>query len=124
MSYVGYMSIFMNRLKHLFFVSKKSEVFLLIYKDGKADYKDERIEREIFKKYAKQPILKVKDSLLELEKDFIDLKDMELKDREIEIKKEIEELLIKPIIVSIVAVDRFEKKMKNIRPIKNTWYDC
>ena len=110
MSCVGYMSIFMNRLKHLFFVSKKSEVFLLIYKDGKADYKDERIEREIFKKYAKQPILKVKDSLLELEKDFIDLKDMELKDREIEIKKEIEELLIKPIIVSIVAVDRFEKK--------------
>ena len=50
---------------------------------------------------------------------------MELKDREIEIKKEIEELLIKLIIVSIVAVDRFEKKkMKNIRPIKNTWYDC
>ena len=49
---------------------------------------------------------------------------MELKDREIEIKKEIEELLIKPIIVSIEAVDRFEKKMKNIRPIKNTWYDC
>ena len=59
-----------------------------------------------------------------MEKDFIDLKDMELKDREIEIKKEIEEVLIKPIIVSIVAVDRFEKKMKNIRPIKNTWYDC
>ena len=49
---------------------------------------------------------------------------MELKDREIEIKKEIEELLIKPIIISIVAVDRFGKKMKNIRPIKNTWYDC
>ena len=50
---------------------------------------------------------------------------MELKDREIEIKKEIEELLIKPIVVSIVAVDRFEKKkMKNIRPTKNTWYDC
>ena len=59
-----------------------------------------------------------------MEKDFIDLKDMELKDREIEIKKEIEELLIKPIIVSIEAVDRFEKKMKNIRPIKNTWFDC
>ena len=59
-----------------------------------------------------------------MEKDFIDLKDMELKDREIEIKKEIEELLIKPIIISIVAVDRFEKKMKNIKPIKNTWYDC
>ena len=47
-----------------------------------------------------------------------------MKDREIKIKKEIEELLIKPIIVSIADVDRFEKKIKKIRPIKNAWYDC
>ena len=32
--------------------------------------------------------------LLELEKDFIDLKDIELKDREIKIKREIEELFL------------------------------
>ena len=67
--------------------------------------------------------LKVKNSLLELEKDFIDLKDIELKDRGIKTKKEIEELFIKPIITSIEDMDRFEEEaMKKVRPIKNTWY--
>ena len=35
MSYVSYMSIFVNRLNSLFFFKKKIEIFLLIYKDGK-----------------------------------------------------------------------------------------
>ena len=46
----------MNRLKHFIFVSKKSGfffLFLLIYKEGKSDYKSESIERKIFLKYAK-----------------------------------------------------------------------
>ena len=65
--------------------------------------------------------LKVKNSLLELKNDFIDVKDIELKDREIKTKKEMEELFIKPIIASIEDVDRFEEEeMKKIRPIKNT----
>ena len=51
----------------------------------------------------------MKNSLLELEKDFIELKDIELKDRDVKIKKEIEELFIKPIIVSIDDMDRFKK---------------
>ena len=68
--------------------------------------------------------LKVKNSLLELEKDFIELKDSELKDREIRIKREIEELLFKLITVSIDGTDKFEQiEMKKITPIKNTWYD-
>ena len=51
-------------------------------------------------------------------------KDRELKDREVKIKREIDELYFKPIIVSIDDMDRFEEKeMKKIRPIKNTWYD-
>ena len=57
--------------------------------------------------------LKVKNSLSELEKDFIELKYIELKDIEVKIKREINELFFKPIIVSIVSiddVDRFEKK--------------
>ena len=67
--------------------------------------------------------LKVKNSFLELEKDFIDPKDTELKDREIKIKREIEELLVKPVFVSIEDMNRFEKKeMKKIKPVKNTWY--
>ena len=52
------------------------------------------------------------------------MKDIELKDREVKIKREIEELFFKPIIVSIYDMDRFERKeTKKIRPIKNTWYD-
>ena len=37
----------------------------------------------------KNQFLKVKNSLLELEKEFIELKDRELKDREVKLKKEI-----------------------------------
>ena len=61
---------------------------------------------------------------MELEKDFTELKDRELKVKEVNIKREIEKLFFKPIIVSIDDIDKFEKKeMKKIRPIKNTWYD-
>ena len=52
------------------------------------------------------------------------MKDTELKDREVKIKREIEEAFSKPIIVSIDDMDRYEKnEMKKIRPVKNTWYD-
>ena len=72
----------------------------------------------------KNHFLKVKNSLLELEKDFIELKDRDLNDREVKIKREIEELFFKPIIVSIDDMDKFEQnEMKKIRPVKNTWYD-
>ena len=43
----------------------------------------------------------MKSSFLELENDFIGLKGGELKYRELKIKKGIEELFIKPIIVAI-----------------------
>ena len=52
-------------------------------------------------KYVKQQFLKVKDSLLELEKDFIESKDRELKDKEVKKKREMEELFLKPTVVSI-----------------------
>ena len=58
----------------------------------------------------KNQILKVKNRLLELEKSFIELKDMELKDREVKIKREIKELFFKPIIVSVDDIDKLEKK--------------
>ena len=67
---------------------------------------------------------KVKNNLSELGKDFIELKDIELKGREIKIKREIEELFSKLIIVSIDDMDMFEKnEMKKIRSVKNAWYD-
>ena len=82
------------------------------------NYKNENIERKYLKDMRKNQFLKVKNSLLELEKDFI-----ELKDREVKIKRQLE-LFFKPIIVSIDDMDKFElKEMKKIRPVKNTWYD-
>ena len=66
----------------------------------------------------------VKNSLLEIEKDFIELKDRELKGRDKNIRREIEGLFFKLIIVSIDGMDKFEQKeIKKIRPLKNTWYD-
>ena len=49
------------------------------------------------------------------------LKDKESEDREGKIKREIEELFLKPIMVSIDDMDKFQQKeMKKITPIKNT----
>ena len=68
--------------------------------------------------------LKVKNSILELEKDFMELKGRELKDRGEKLKREIEELFYKPIIVSKDDLNKFEKQeMKKIRPIKRNWFD-
>ena len=59
-----------------------------------------------------------KNQFLELGKYFIELKERELKDRKVKIKREIEEPIFKPIIVSIDDIDKFEQKeMKKIRPI-------
>ena len=81
------------------------------------NYKNENIERKYLKIVIKNHFLKAKNSLFKLEKDFV-----ELKDREINIKKETEELFIKPIIVYIEDMDRFEEEeeMKRVRPVKNT----
>ena len=84
-------------------------------------YKNENSKRKLLKIMRKNQFLMVKNRFLELEKDFTELKDRELKDREGKIKREIEELFFKLIIVSVDDMDRFEKKeMKKIRPIKNT----
>ena len=44
---------FYELLKMLFFISKKFEMFVLQYKDGKPNYKNKSIERKMFKKYTK-----------------------------------------------------------------------
>ena len=53
------------------------------------------------------------------------MKDRELKGREVKIKREIEELFLKPIVLCMCDIDKFEQKeIKKIRPIKkNTWHD-
>ena len=59
------------------------------------------------------------NSLLELEKDFIKMKDKDLLDREVKIKGELEELFFKKIIVSIDDMDKFEKKMKKVKTLNH-----
>ena len=58
----------------------------------------------------KNQFLKVKNSILELEKDFIELKNRELEDREVKIKRETEELVLKNIIVSIDDISLNKEK--------------
>ena len=67
------------------------------------------MERKYLKMWKNQ-FLKVRNSLLELEKGFVELKDIEMKGVEVKIKREIEQLLFKPIIVTIDDMDKFEKK--------------
>ena len=75
------------------------------------NYKNQNIEWKFLKftNFLNQ-FLKVKNSILELEKDFIELKDRDLKDREVKIERKIEEIFFKSITVSIDDMDRFEKK--------------
>ena len=73
-------------------------------------YENENIERKCLKNIWKNQFLKVKNNVLELEKDFIELKDRELKEGEAKIEKEIEETFFKPIILSLDDMDKFEKK--------------
>ena len=49
------------------------------------NYKNENIERKYFKTVLKNHFLKAKNSIFKLEKGFIELKDTELKNREIKI---------------------------------------
>ena len=64
------------------------------------------LREKYLKNMLNNQFLTVKNSLLELEKDFIELNDIELKDREIKTKIEIEKLFLKPIFVSIDDMDK------------------
>ena len=81
--------------------------------------------KTINNKTIQDRFLKVKNSLLELEYDFIGIKDGKWKELKIKKKKKKKriknkkELLFKSIIVSIYDVDRFEKReVKKKRSIK------
>ena len=56
---------------------------------------------------------------MELEKNFKELKDRDLKDREEKIRRATGELFYKPIVVSKDDMDKLEKQeMKKVRPIE------
>ena len=67
------------------------------------------LREKYLKDMLRNQFLKVKNIISELEKDFIELNDVELKDRETKIKREIEKLFFKPNNITIDDMDRFEK---------------
>ena len=63
-------------------------------------HKNENSQRKYLNNMEKNPFLKVMNCILEFEKYFMESRNRELKDREVKIKREIEELFLEPIIVS------------------------
>ena len=57
-------------------------------------YKNENNDRKYLNNTWKNQFWKIKNGILELERDFIELKGRELKDREVKIKREIEEIFL------------------------------
>ena len=55
---------------------------------GHQNYKNKNTETKYLNNIRKSRTLKVKNSLLELKKDFKELRDRELRDREIKIRKD------------------------------------
>lgn len=85
-------------------------------------YGNENIETKYLNNTRINIFLKLKNSLWELENDFIELRGRELKDRELKIESEPEELFFERIFLSIDDMNKFEQKqMKKKIPIKNTW---
>ena len=68
----------------------------------------------------KTRFLKLQNRLLKLEKDFIELKERELKEIKVKIKRKIEKLFFELITVSIDDMDKFEQiELKKKRPNKS-----
>ena len=105
---------YLNYFRDNIFVSSfLKNVFTIYFKNVKySNNKNENIETMC-------RFVKVKNEFLRLEKVFIDLKDGELKDKEIKSKRKIEKLMFQPIIVSINDMDKFEQnEMKKEIPKK------
>ena len=77
-------------LNTIFFNHKNfSKIFCEYISMEIVDQKNENIDRKYLKNMRNIQFLKIKSSLLELENDFMEVKDRELKDREEKIKREI-----------------------------------
>ena len=89
----------MNCFKHNIFVFKNFPKYFREYIGMRnSNYKNENIKTKYLNNKQKNQFLKVKNSLSELEKDFIELGDRELKDREVKIKTEIKELFLNRLV--------------------------
>ena len=81
------------------------------------NYKNEHTAIEYLNNIQKTP---QRNNLLELQNDFKELNDRELRNMEINNKKEIDEIFFKLMKLSINVMDKFkEKEMANKRPFRN-----
>ena len=71
----------------------------------------------------KNQFVKVKYSILKSEKKFIEFNNRELNDREVKIKREIEELFLNHLSCLQMNKLSLNKEKQKIRSIKNTCYD-
>ena len=83
--------------------------FCNIYKDGNRTIKIKVLTKKYLRNKLSNLFLKVQNSLLEKEKDFIELNDIELKDSETKIKREIGKLFFKPHNITLDDMYRSEK---------------
>ena len=73
------------------------------------NHKNKSIDKKYLRNKLSNLFLKVQNSLLEKEKDFIELNDIELKDSETKIKREIGKLFFKPHNITLDDMYRSEK---------------
>ena len=73
------------------------------------NHKNKSIDKKYLRNKLSNLFLKVQNSILEKEKDFIELNDIELKDSETKIKREIGKLFFKPHNITLDDMYRSEK---------------
>ena len=73
------------------------------------NHKNKSIDKKYLRNKLSNLFLKVQNSLLEKEKDFIELNDIELKDSETKIKREIGKLFFKPHNITLDDMYSSEK---------------
>ena len=73
------------------------------------NHKNKSIDKKYLRNKLSNLFLKVQNNLLEKEKDFIELNDIELKDSETKIKREIGKLFFKPHNITLDDMYRSEK---------------
>ena len=73
------------------------------------NHKNKSIDKKYLRNKLSNLFLKVQNSLLEIEKDFIEFNDIELKDSETKIKREIGKLFFKTHNITLDDMYRSEK---------------
>ena len=117
MSYVSYISYVCRLYELLKSLEVILDIVFSVFKNFSTNFREcirniriENIERKFLKNMQKNQSLKAKNSLLELGRYFIELKDRVVEDRGGKIKREIEELLSNWLLCLWMILISLEKK--------------